>query len=236
MLKTRKEYRKRLSEVEKYFNSLKLLDKGDCKIVCTNIVGKISKKNIDIKLATILKANGFLLLYNLIEATIRNSISAIYNSVNSKKITFKQLTDNLRKIWIEQEIKNIETKDIESKDIFNLSKKILESKFILLEAKYFHISGNIDAQKIREIAKQFGYQEPENGRDLVTIKDKRNKLAHGEYTFSEIGSNCTIQDLITYKDKTKEYLDNVLSNIESYINNEGYRTKNTNSSTQGAAL
>lgn len=62
----------------------------------------------------------------------------------------------------------------------------------------------------------------QNGRDLVIIKEKRNKLAHGQFTFSEIGRDYTINELIGFKNNTKNYLDNVLSEIESYINYKGY--------------
>jgi len=219
MINTKSEYNKRLSEVDIYFDTLQLLDKGSCKIVCNDILGQQSEKDIDSNLSTILKANGFLLLYNLVEATIRNSINDIFVSVHSQNITFRHLTDNLRKLWVKQEIKNLK-----HEDIFNLSKKILENELILFKAECVNISGNIDAQKIRDIAKQFGYQETGNGRDLVTIKDKRNKLAHGEYTFSEIGRDYTVRDLIDFKNNTKSYLDNVLSNIEQYINNKDYKT------------
>ena len=219
MINTKSEYNKRLSEVDIYFDTLQLLDKGNCKIVCADILGQQTDKDIDSNLSTILKANGFLLLYNLIEATIRNSINAIFVSVHSQNITFKHLTDNLQKLWVRQEVKNIK-----HEDIFNLSKKILENELILFKAECVNISGNIDAQKIRDIAKQFGYQESRNGRDLITIKDKRNKLAHGEYTFSEIGKDYTVRDLIDFKNNTKNYLDDVLSNIEQYINNKDYKT------------
>ncbi|MDR2622122.1 MAG: hypothetical protein LBC48_06025 [Dysgonamonadaceae bacterium] len=217
MIDTKNEYNKRLLEVEMYFDTLTLLDKGSCKITCTDILGNQRNKDIDTNLSTILKANGFLLLYNLVEATVRNSIKAIFNSAHSKNLTFKHFTDNIRKLWIKQEIKNI-TKD----DIFALSKRILENELLVFQAECVNISGNIDAQKIRDIAKQFGFQESKNGRDLVTIKEKRNKLAHGEFTFSEIGKEYTISDLIKYKDSTKNYLDDVLSKIEDYIKNEGF--------------
>jgi hypothetical protein len=218
MIDTKNGYSKRLLEIETYFDTLTLLDKGNCKIVCTDILGNESYKDIDVNLSTILKANGFLLLYNLVEATVRYSIKAIFSSVHSKNLTFKHFTDNIRKLWIKQEIKNIK-----QDDILALSKRILENELLVFQTECVNISGNIDAQKIRDIAKQFGFQESKNGRDLVTIKEKRNKLAHGEFTFSEIGKDYTISDLIRYKDSTKNYLDDVLAKIEDYINNEGFR-------------
>lgn len=217
MNNTKIEYDKRLSEVEIYFDTLTFLDKGICKIVCMDILGNLSEKEIDTNLSTILKANGFLLLYNLVEATVQNSIKDIFNSVHSQNITFKKATDNLRKMWIGQEIKNVK-----KEDVFFLSKKILENELLVFKAGCVDINGNIDAQKIRDIAKQFGYPEPKDGRDLVTIKNKRNKLAHGEETFSEVGRDFTVQDLINFKESTKAYLSDVLTNIEQFINNKQF--------------
>lgn len=47
-------------------------------------------------------------------------------------------------------------------------------------------------------------------------------LAHGEFTFIEIGKEYTITELENYKTKTKEYLSKVLDEIEEYINNQKY--------------
>lgn len=223
MKTTRVEYTKRLNEVTLYFETIKLLDNGDCSIICKDINGGTTEKIIDGELAKIMKANGFLLLYNLIEATIRNSISAILNSISTDKLTFKLLSDNLKKLWINQEINK--TKDISKfkEKVSELSEKILNDKLLEFSNECVNISGNIDAQRIREIAKKFGYLEPKNGRGLQTIKDKRNQLAHGEFTFSDIGKNYTSNDLIDYKSEVVTFIENVLNNVEIYINAKGYK-------------
>ncbi len=223
MKTTRAEYTKRLNEVTLYFETIKLLDNGDCSIICKDINGGTTEKIIDGELAKIMKANGFLLLYNLIEATIRNSISAILNSISIDKLTFKLLSDNLKKLWINQEINK--TKDISKfkEKVSELSEKILNDKLLEFSNECVNISGNIDAQRIREIAKKFGYLEPKNGRGLQTIKDKRNQLAHGEFTFSDIGKNYTSNDLIDYKSEVVTFIENVLNNVETYINAKGYK-------------
>ena len=223
MKTTRAEYTKRLNEVTLYFETIKLLDNGDCFIICKDINGGTTEKIIDGELAKIMKANGFLLLYNLIEATIRNSISAILNSISTDKLTFKLLSDNLKKLWINQEINK--TKDISKfkEKVSELSEKILNDKLLEFSNECVNISGNIDAQRIREIAKKFGYLEPKDGRGLQTIKDKRNQLAHGEFTFSDIGKNYTSNDLIDYKSEVVTFIENVLNNVETYINAKGYK-------------
>ncbi|RGP19500.1 hypothetical protein DW034_19005 [Bacteroides sp. AF39-10AT] len=223
MKTTRAEYTKRLKEVTLYFDTIKLLDNGDCSIICKDINGIVKEKIIDNELAKIMKANGFLLLYNLIEATIRNSISAILNSISTDKLTFKLLSDNLKKLWINQEINN--TKDISKfkEKVSELSEKILNDSLLEFSQECINISGNIDAQKIRDIAKKFGYLEPKDGRGLQTIKDKRNQLAHGEFTFSDIGKNYTSNDLIEYKSEVVSFIEGVLNNVEVYINTKGYK-------------
>ena len=221
MINARNEYIKRLHEVELYFDTLQLLDKGNCSIKCVDILGQEEIKNIDSELSTILKANGFLLLYNLVEATVRSSIDAVLNSMRTSSVTFRDLSDNLKKIWIKQETRSINSETNYEK-ILQIAKNILENEILSFEKDCINISGNIDAQKIRNILKQFGGHEISNGRDLKTIKDKRNNLAHGEFTFSEIGKDYTVQDLIDYKDETKNYLSNVLEEIQDYIDSQKY--------------
>ena len=221
MINARNEYIKRLHEVELYFDTLQLLDKGNCSIKCVDILGQEEIKNIDSELSTILKANGFLLLYNLVEATVRSTIDAVLNSMRTSSVTFRDLSDNLKKIWIKQETRSINSETNYEK-ILQIAKNILENEILSFEKDCINISGNIDAQKIRNILKQFGGHEISNGRDLKTIKDKRNNLAHGEFTFSEIGKDYTVQDLIDYKDETKNYLSNVLEEIQDYIDNQKY--------------
>lgn len=221
MINARNEYIKRLHEVELYFDTLQLLDKGNCSIKCVDILGQEEIKNIDSELSTILKANGFLLLYNLVEATVRSSIDAVLNSMRTSSVTFRDLSDNLKKIWIKQETRSINSETNYEK-ILQIAKNILENEILSFKKDCINISGNIDAQKIRNILKQFGGHGISNGRDLKTIKDKRNNLAHGEFTFSEIGKDYTVQDLIDYKDETKNYLSNVLEEIQDYIDNQKY--------------
>ena len=145
MKTTRAEYTKRLKEVTLYFDTIKLLDNGDCSIICKDINGIVKEKIIDNELAKIMKANGFLLLYNLIEATIRNSISAILNSISTDKLTFKLLSDNLKKLWINQEINN--TKDISKfkEKVSELSEKILNDSLLEFSQECINISVHIPA-------------------------------------------------------------------------------------------
>lgn len=142
--------------------------------------------------------------------------------VKDEGLTYRTLSDKLKKLWIKQEIKNINANEIGIK-VLNIAESILNNELLLLKQECITISGNIDAQKIREIAQMVGYDEPKDGAALKTIKDKRNHLAHGEYTFAEIGKEFSVKDLMTFKQKTEEHLKHVLTNVEEYINNKKFR-------------
>lgn len=217
MTNTRSEYNKRLHEVEIYFDALSFLDNGSCTICCINIMGEELTMPVDENLSRILKANGFLLLYNLIEATVRKSIAAVFNAIHSSSPTYTKLTSELRKLWVKQESKNASIDKI-----ISITESVLTNELLSFREDCLNISGNIDAQEIRNILKQFGCNEISNGRNLKIIKDKRNYLAHGEFSFSEIGKDYTIQDLAMYKDDVKDYLDKVLDEIQQYIDSYCY--------------
>ena len=212
MTNTRLAYTNRLHEVEVYFDTLQFLDKGQCFIRSVDILGNTEEKEINNELSTILKAHGFLLLYNLIEATIRNSIVSILNNIHASSVTYKQLSDELRTLWIKQE-----NKSLNNDKILSLVNTVLNDEVLRFETDCIHISGNIDAQEIRNIMRQIGGAEIKDGRNLKTIKDKRNHLAHGEFSFAEIGKDYTVQELCEYKESAKQYLALVLDEIENYI-------------------
>lgn len=212
MINTRTAYANRLREVEIYFELLQFLDKGQCFIRSVDILGNTEEKEIDNELSTIMKAHGFLLLYNLVEATIRNSIVSIVNNIHASSITYKQLSDNLRKLWVKQE-----NRSTNNEKLLSLINNVLEDNVLRFEKDCINISGNIDAQEIRNILKQLGGNEIKDGRNLKIIKDKRNHLAHGEFSFAEVGKDYSVKELIEYKESTKEYLDQVLDEIQNYI-------------------
>ncbi|VEP16911.1 conserved hypothetical protein [Hyella patelloides LEGE 07179] len=67
------DFDERAQEVSKYFFLLQNLEQGSIQLAMGNVKHQKVKK-IDTELEKTLKATGFLLLYNLIESTIRNAI------------------------------------------------------------------------------------------------------------------------------------------------------------------
>ena len=228
MTNTRYELERRKREIDSYFSLLSQLDKGICDLHITAIDGNNSIYRIDNELYKILKANGFILLYNLIEATVRKSIEAILTHIYSDGIVYKKLSSQIKQLWIAQHLislrKGIDTVSYDKikRIMFDMASNIVEDNILRLEAECIRTSGNIDAQMIRAIADQIGFEKSINGHHLVTIKEKRNHLAHGELSFSEVGRDCSIRDLISIKEHTYNYLESVMNNICTYLTNKEY--------------
>ncbi len=56
----------------------------------------------------------------------------------------------------------------------------------------------------------------------MTIKNKRNHLAHGDFTFSQIGREFTVGELENFKDETLDFLSDVIDKIEIFIVHKHY--------------
>ena len=228
---TKRDFYKRKDEVENDFSFLSILDDDENTRLKYKKKGDLVEEKISDQLQKILIANGFLLLYNVIEATVRNSIVEIYYVIEDNRISFEQLSDNFKKIWVEHSTDNLKDgnfkQDTLRDTILKITESILTKETLSLSKEKLDFSGNLDAQKIRELATKYGFDTPSDGRNLVTIKNKRNHLAHGDSTFSEIGKDFTVRELENFKDETLVFLSDVINKIEQFIIHKQYiRIKN----------
>jgi len=219
------DFNKRKDEVNEYFSFLEKLNNENIKLNYTK-ENTTEEFIISTKLQRIFIANTFLLLYNLVESTIRNSIVAIYNKIQDDEIIYNDLSEKIKQIWLHKNGKkfsiysNNNTIEVNLQNIIN---DIINKEIILLTKDDIHISGNIDALEIRKLANKIGFEKSINGRHLVDIKEKRNRLAHGEHTFHDIGKDFTYNDLNNYKETTFIYLEDVIHKIKNFIDYEKYK-------------
>ncbi|WP_293149282.1 MULTISPECIES: MAE_28990/MAE_18760 family HEPN-like nuclease [unclassified Microcoleus] len=222
------DFHTRAQEVNDYFLFIESLDKQTTKLALLDTTGKYQIQSIDLELAKTLKANGFLLLYNLIESTMRNAIESIFEEFKNKAVTFDQLKPEIKLIVL-QNLKNRSPKKIYL-TINQLSTDIITATFEREEL----FSGNVDARLIKEIADKYGFSyktdfaKTKNGQNLVVIKSNRNDLAHGIKSFEEVGRDKTIKQLLEMKEEVVGYLTQILENIRDYLDNQEYLDVNTN--------
>ena len=170
-----------------------------------------------LELRRILLANTYLILYNLVESTIRDVIEEIYYHFDCHGVTFDSLKDDIKKTIL-TDFKAINNNRIIQR-IDNLTTDIISTSFQSEKIS----KGNIDARKIREIAKKYcfssstSFESCTNGDKLLEIKNKRNNLAHGIISFSECGREVTIGDLEIAFSESSSYLEKIVENVKAYL-------------------
>lgn len=178
------------------------------------------------ELVKTLRANGYLLIYNLVESTMTNAIDAIHRCFDVDDCEFSALSEHLKKIVLEN-FKRV---------IGNGSEKVLGSDHPVQRAmitlgynKEAIFSGNLDAREIRETASRYGFQvvernaaESRGGIGLKSVKDTRNNLAHGKQSFEECGQQTSADSLRTTGREAIAYLSDALSGVEDFVKEGRY--------------
>ncbi|WP_321306058.1 MAE_28990/MAE_18760 family HEPN-like nuclease [Marinifilum fragile] len=223
-------FNQRYAEVEKYYKVLLTLDDERVSIIRNGDVRK-RKIKLDSDALKVMKSTCFLLLYNLIESSIRESFTYLYEKINSEENSIENYTDEFKKLWLNQHFKNIDpvsSNQATYRTVINsIVEKILNSEDFNMDSELLPISGNIDAQKIRELYKKHNiklniHHRAFGGGELRTVKDKRNALAHGNITFSECGREYTVDDLVNIKKRTVIYLRSSLRYMKIFTESRKY--------------
>jgi hypothetical protein len=216
------DFNTRAQEVDDYFIFLDGLIKQTTKLAVADSAGQYQIQSLNDELAKTLKANGFLLLYNLVESTMRDAIEAIFDELKNQAISFAQLKPEIKMIVL-QNLQNRSPEEIHLR-INQISTDIIIATFD--RKKLF--SGNVDARLIKKIAEKYGFSyqtdfaKTKHGKNLRNIKRNRNDLAHGNKSFKEVGRDNSIEVLLEIKEEVIEYLRQILLNIAIYLENQEY--------------
>ncbi len=213
------DFEKRVSEIDLYFKLLKCVTEQDAVLVIPANKTR-NKRTFEPELQKVMKANTFLLLYNLVESSIKQSLIFLYEQITVCGAKYKEVIDEIRKIWIKEKHKNF--KDTATDTIYTTIHSIAEEVVEIEFDAGKNISGNIDSRKIKEFASQLGFSSSSHystndGATLLLVKHQRNNLAHGNISFAECGRSYTYQDLSSIKRQIVTYLRRILNNIKRYI-------------------
>jgi len=211
------EFEKRKQEIQTYINFL----------VCTEEDNNILKDALHDEddprlLRKILLANTYLLMYNLVESSVKNALQGIYEHLRNEETLFDNLKSSLR-ILILNNVKSQSPSHF-LRNVQTLATDIVYQSFDPKKVA----PGSIDARKIGDIATKYGfskdttYKKCKNGNTLVEVKDKRNDLAHGTISFAECGQETTVNDIKTAFSELSAYLGEIILNIEKYIDDQQY--------------
>ncbi len=207
------DYEQRQREVRRYLALIILFERK-------NNVGKTQNRSLDAKL---LKASAMLVIYNLIEASTRNAIEAIYEEISAKRINFNALRNSFRMKIIKDFKKNaISDKVI---DVTDISEQIILMS-LNIESLF---GGNVDGREIKRQSEIYGFrlmgdllEKSRGGVDLVKVKRNRNDLAHGLKSFSEVGSNYTVSDVTRLGKESMAHMKCLIISVDNYLNQQDF--------------
>lgn len=174
------------------------------------------------------RANFYIILYNLIEATANTIITTIKDTVNDAGVSLKSLSNNIREIYVRSLFNNI-SNDNKLHDLrMSLIRQAEECSVITFEKFSFNTSGNVDFDTIQALVSKIGCRgkicvdESSVKLSMERARTCRNKLAHGNESFSDFGSHLILSDIESDYSVIKQYLLEVLQNLDSYINGRKY--------------
>lgn len=221
-----KNFRERRKEVKQYVRFVYDLIKNegnDSLYEESNTHSKSLRHTVDIRIH---KATVMLMLYNLIESTTTSAIIAIYSKIKEDKVCYDDCSDKIKQVVLNNCRKHFNHSSWQVQDEI---KFIKAQNWTIAEYLMYHefntkniFSGNIGLNELIKLAKRYGFNDPSSGCNygfISEIKGTRNDLAHGNKTFSEVGQNLGIKDIIKKYVLTIRLMRNTLKSVESFLQN-----------------
>lgn len=161
-----------------------------------------------------------LLLYNIVESTVCDCLNKIYDTIADEELTYGELSDDMKKMW-RNSLRRAKDPNVEKTDAELSSIKVIFKELAV------NISGSLDIRKIFEVFSKHGCTLDATNREnyaesFLTVKSKRNTLAHGNISFSHCGSMYVIENLKKMKSDVLSFLQEVVRQTGEFIDNQGY--------------
>lgn len=215
----------RVREIDLYFAAIKELDQGTA-----NHTTEAPYFNSEF--IKILKANTLLMIYNLVESTVMGGILEIYDKLKQEGLTYSGVRKEIKDIWFSYKFRQVYDQQAHFNSYkgkaLEIVNSILTGEVIDLDRKATAISGNLDAQQIRNVCNEHGivFQTDAASRGgivLETVKERRNDLAHGTLSFAECGRDYSLDQLANIKNETVLFLQGLLAGMKQYYDEKQYQ-------------
>ncbi|MDZ4797643.1 MAG: MAE_28990/MAE_18760 family HEPN-like nuclease [Bryobacteraceae bacterium] len=220
-------FEERLQEIDAYLELLEALEKqlqeGPPVIGGVRITAQQQK---------LLYSSVFLQLYNLVEATVTWCVSAVCDAACDKgQWAPADFSSKLRREWVRSTART--HVDLNEENRLESAVELCEFLIQANPVVKFTVArrGNWDELEIEAITQRLGFDlnisagalkgikrhiRDEKGA-LALIRDLRNRLGHGSLSFSECGEGYTVPDLRDLKERTAQYLREVVAAFRAYI-------------------
>lgn len=227
-------FEERITEIDAYIDLLEALNR-QAQTGPPEIGGTV----ITTQQQRMLYASVYLQLYNLVEATATWCISAVSNATaDGASWSPGQLNAAILREWVRTSART--HIDLNHQNRLECAlvvcEHILQGKAITDWEIEKGGGGNWDIAAIETISDRIGcslnispavdtaakrhFRDEKNA--LTFVKDLRNKLAHGSISFEQSGENVTVGDLKDLKQRTVNYLRQVVQSFQDYLDSYRY--------------
>lgn len=229
-------FQERLAEVEAYLDFLSTME-AQAQQGPPRLVG--AQHPITTQQQRILYSSVYLQLYNLVEATMSRCIEAVAEAAKENgRWTPGDLSHALRREWVRVTART--HVDLTPEHRLESALVLCDRLVASLPIEAFDIDkgggGNWDDFEIEAFSKRLGFQlvvsKPvysaikQPFRDdlgpLGLVKQLRNRLAHGSISFAQCAEDVTVGRLIELKDRTVNYLSEVVGCFAAYVESFEY--------------
>lgn len=197
-------------------------------------IHELSETKGKVDVIVVIKSSLFIALYNNIEATIYSVFERLHNKISC--LTYDELTPPLQKKMISYSFGKTAGAHMQDPLKFASEAERLRvdmAKFPEL-SEYLRrqtiFSGNLDARKLNEIGASYGIPATsfhfEDAERMLSVKNKRNKIAHGEQSMSDGGKGIKNSDLNNTCQSVSTILMSFIASVEMYLKNDSFRKDN----------
>lgn len=228
-----RKYKERAQEVQTFISTIEKLNDIDVfaavDINSVNMYGNPITFTLTDTDLQIYRASFYLMLYNLIESTTNEIIKEVSTTITEEGLTIDMLSPKIHALYIDSLIGQKETRGYITTTIHDVIQRTLSKTAIELTSIDVHISGNVTYEFLNKLVSSIGCRGRISGNiDTITetmgrVKDYRNKLAHGELSFVEVGRSRSIQDLKKDHATVTKYLEEVVNNCVKYLDDKKYK-------------
>ncbi len=162
------------------------------------------------------------------ESTANVIIESVKDAVNDEKLSFDKIRPSISNLHLSGTLKNFDNKSKIINEVKKLLSQIEKKENIKLDKLDFNTSGNVNYDYMQKIVGAIGcagHISVETAKIKISMeraKQHRNKLAHGNWSFSNTGSNLVISTIEEDANVVLKYLEEVLLNLDNYLNKKKY--------------
>ncbi|WP_421446517.1 MAE_28990/MAE_18760 family HEPN-like nuclease, partial [Agrobacterium tumefaciens] len=194
-------------------------------------IEEIGNSRGKVEVIVVLKSSVFIALYNTMEATIYSVVEKIHDLASS--LEYDQLSGAYRNKMLRYSLGKRNSgliRDANRVNLEEISFRDKKDKFPGLSdylRRQSLFSGNIDARQIRVIAASYGVSRmsfsKRDAEKMLWIKNKRNKIAHGEQSMSDGGKGIKTDELHAASQSIDIILRTFIAEVGNHLRDGQYR-------------